>query len=112
MVQSGFDAHLDLSENDSAYEVKVDLPGVSPDEVDIRIDKNTLTISGERSNEQESESENEYHRVERVSGKFRRTVVLPGPVSEENASAEFVSGVLKIVIPKSEGSKSRRIDIK
>lgn len=112
LMRTGFEAHLDLSEKENEFQIKVDLPGVSPEEVDIRIDKNTLTISGERSSEKESDPDSQYHRLERISGKFSRTVVLPGPVDEENASASFESGVLKINIPKAAGSKPRRIDIK
>lgn len=112
MMRRGFDAQLDLSENEHAFEVKVDLPGVSAEEVDIRIDKNTLTISGERVSQSESESENDFHRVERFSGKFTRTLVLPGSIEESEATAEFEAGVLKITIPKAEGSKPRRINIK
>ena len=112
MMRSGFDAQLDLSETENEFEVNVDLPGVAPDEVDIRIDKNTLTITGERVSEKESDPDAEFHRIERVSGKFCRTVVLPGPVDEEGASAEFDSGVLKVKIPKAAGSKPRRINIK
>ena len=112
MMRTGFDAQLDLAENENEFEVKVDLPGVAPGDVEIRIDKSTLTITGERVDQKESEKDNEFHRIERVSGKFARTIVLPGPVDEENATAEFESGVLKVKIPKCEASKARRIDIK
>lgn len=112
MLKSGYEAQLNLAENENGYEVTVDLPGVEPDEVDIRIDRNTLTISGERVSEKETDPDSEFHRVERVSGKFCRTVILPGPVDEEQATAEFKSGVLKVSIPKAENAKPRRIKVR
>lgn len=103
---------MDVSETDQAFEVKVDLPGINPDDVDIQIDNNALTIRGSRSDEtEEQDEEKQYHRVERYQGSFSRSVVLPNSINEDETAAEFKDGVLKIVIPKSDEAKPRRISI-
>jgi HSP20 family protein len=104
---------MDVAETETAFEVKMDLPGVSAEDVDIQIDNNTLTVRGHRSHEAEKKDDKtQYHRVERFSGTFARSVVLPNSVNEDETAAEFKDGVLKIVIPKSEESKPRKITIK
>jgi HSP20 family protein len=104
---------MDVSETDQAYEVRMDLPGVRTDEVDIQFANGTLTVRGERSGESEEKDEaRKYHRKERYTGSFVRSVVLPGPVSDAEAAADFRDGVLKIVVPKSEESRPRKISIK
>ena len=103
---------MDVAETEQAFEVKVDLPGINPDEVDIQIDNNTLTIRGQRSEEREEEDEEkQFHRVERYRGSFARSVVLPSSINEDETAAEFKDGVLKIVIPKAEDAKPKKINI-
>jgi len=103
---------LDIAETDQAFEVKVDLPGIASEDVDIQIDNNTLTIRGQRSEDSDETDENrQYHRVERYRGSFSRSVVLPTSINEDETAAEFKDGVLKIVIPKSDEAKPRKISI-
>lgn len=103
---------MDVAETDQAFEVQVDLPGLNPDDVDIQIDNNTLTIRGERNDESEEQDEaKQYHRVERYRGSFARSIVLPNSINEDETAAEFKDGVLKIVIPKSEEAKPKKINI-
>ena len=103
---------MDVAETEQAFEVEVDLPGINPDDVDIQIDNNTLTIRGQRSDEsEESDDEKQFHRVERYRGSFARSVVLPNSINEDETAAEFKDGVLKIVIPKSEEAKPKKIAI-
>lgn len=105
-------AAMDVAETDQAFEVKMDLPGVCADQVDIQIDNNTLTVRGQRIKEtEEKNQEKQYHRVERYSGSFSRSVVLPNSINEEETAAEFKDGVLRIVIPKAENAKPRKIAI-
>ena len=105
-------ASMDVAETDQAFEVTLDLPGVDAKDVDISIDNNTLTIRGERQQSSEEEDKDkQFHRIERFSGSFARSIVLPSPVNEEEAAAEFKDGVLKIVIPKPENAKPTRINI-
>jgi HSP20 family protein len=111
-ISQSMNVSMDVAETDRAFEVKVDLPGIKPGDVDIQIDNNTLTIRGHREEEiEEKNEEKEFHRVERYSGSFARSVVLPNSINEDEAAAEFKDGVLKIVIPKAEDAKPRKISI-
>lgn len=103
---------MDVAETEQAFEVTVDLPGINPDEVDIQIDNNTLTIRGQRDEEsEEKDEEKQFHRVERYRGSFARSVVLPNSINEDETAAEFKDGVLRIMIPKSEEARPRKISI-
>jgi HSP20 family protein len=104
---------MDVAETEQAFEIKMDLPGVSSKDIDIQIDNNTLTVRGQRTTESEEKDEKkQYHRMERYSGTFSRSIVLPLAVNEDETAAEFKDGVLKIIVPKSENAKPRRINIK
>ena len=104
---------MDVAETDHAFEVKVDLPGVNAEDVDIQIENNTLTVRGQRSEEKEEKDEDkQYHRIERYSGSFARSVVLPNSINENETVAEYKDGVLKIQIPKADEGKARKIKIK
>lgn len=104
---------MDVAETEQAFEVKMDLPGVKPQDIDIQFDNNTLTVRGQRSETKEDKDEKkQYHRLERFSGSFARSIVLPMAVNDDETAAEFKDGVLKIVIPKAENAKPRRINIK
>ncbi len=106
-------ARLDVVETDHNVEVKMDLPGVTADEIDVRVENNLLSIRGERRDEKEEKDEaRQYHRVERRFGSFSRSVVLPCPVNDAEAVAEFKDGVLNITLPKTEQAKPRKINIK
>ena len=106
-------AAMDVAESDHAFEVKMDLPGVASNDVDVQIDNNTLTVRGQRSQEKEEKDEaKHFHRVERYSGSFSRSVVLPSAINEDETVAEFKDGVLKITIPKTDDAKPRKITIK
>ena len=102
---------VDISETDAAVEAKVDLPGVDPKEIDIQLNGNVLTISGERKEEKEDKGKT-YHRVERRSGSFSRSLSLPCPVEEDEVAAEFHEGVLTVTLPKTEDAKTRKIAVK
>ncbi len=104
---------MDVVETDQAFEVKMDLPVVDAKDVDIQVENNTLTVRGQRTEENEEKDEaRRYHRVERYSGSFCRSVLLPNSVNEDEAVAEFRNGVLNITIPKAEGAKQRKISVK
>lgn len=107
-------AAMDVAETDHTFEVKMDLPGIKADDVDIQIDNNTLTVRGQRMEETENkdDGDKQYHCVERCSGSFSRSVVLSSSINEDEASAEFKDGVLHIVIPKTDDAKPRKISIK
>ena len=108
---------LDLSETDDEIEVRLDLPGFKPDEIDVDLNRNMLTISGEHKEEAEEKVEEKvedrrYHRIERRRGSFRRTIALPATVQEDKVDASFSDGVLTITMPKADESKSRKIPVK
>ena len=103
---------MDVAETDNVYEVTIDLPGINPDDIEIQVDNNTLTIQGQRSSESEEENpDKHFHRVERFSGRFARSFVLPSSVNEDESAAEFKDGVLVITLPKADEEKPRRISI-
>ena len=108
---SGGSPSLDVSETDTAIEVKIDIPGVKSDEIDIQLNGNSLTVSGEHKEEKEEKGKT-YHRVERRSGSFSRTLPLPCPVEEDEVVAEYNDGVLTITLPKTEEAKTHKIKIK
>ena len=102
---------VDITESDGALEARVDLPGVKPDEIDIQLSGNLLTISGERKEEEEDKGKT-YHRIERRTGSFSRCVSLPCTVQEDEVAAEYRDGVLCITLPKTDEAKSRKIKVK
>ena len=103
--------HLDLSETDTHFELHLDLPGISEDELEIEFHDGQLSISGKR-DELSEETERSWHRVERRRGTFRRVIRLGDEVEAEAIEAEYTDGVLKIVAPKTEKGQARRIPLK
>ena len=101
---------MDLSETEGRYVLHADLPGMTEDDVQIELEDNVLTISGERRLE-ESNSQGGYLRTERARGAFARSLTLPAGVDPERIAAEFHNGVLELQIPKPEERKPRRISI-
>ena len=101
---------MDLVETDDHFVLRADLPGMSEDDVKIELEDNTLTVSGERKAEHESNGEG-FYRVERASGSFSRSLTLPHGVDAGAVAASFDRGVLEVRIPKPEQRKPRRIEI-
>jgi HSP20 family protein len=101
---------MDLLETEDHFVLRADLPGMDQDDVKIELEDTTLTVSGERKAEHESNSEG-YYRVERALGTFARTLTLPQGVDPEAVAASFDRGVLEIRVPKPEARKPRRIEI-
>jgi len=101
---------LDLIENDNNFVVKAELPGFSPENVDIRVEGNVLTLRGEFKDESEKQ-EAEYHVRERRQSSFARSVTLPVPINADKASAEFDNGVLTLTLPKDEAALPKKINV-
>lgn len=101
---------MDVVETGDEFVLRADLPGLSEGEVNIELDENVLTISGERKAEHE-EREEGYYRVERSSGSFSRSLTLPEGVDPEAIHASFDRGVLEVHIPKPEERKPRKVAI-
>ena len=96
---------MDLVETDNEFVLRADLPGLSEDDVNIEVEDNVLTISGERKAEHEERKEG-YYRIERSCGSFRRSLTLPEGVDPEAVKANFDHGVLEIHVPKPERAQA------
>ena len=101
---------MDVVETDDHFVLRADLPGMTESDVNIELDDNVLTISGERKSEHEQSREG-YYRVERASGSFSRSLTLPEGVDAEGIQASFDNGVLEVRIPKPEQHKPRKVQI-
>jgi HSP20 family protein len=101
---------MDLVETDEDFVLRADLPGLSEADVNIELEDNVLTISGERKAEHEERKEG-YYRVERASGAFSRSLTLPEGVDPDRVRAHFDRGVLEVRIPKPEQRKPRKVTI-
>ena len=102
---------IDMYETDENVVVRANVPGVKPEEMDITITGNTLTINGETKQEQEVKREN-YFRQERTYGTFTRNITLPSSLETDKAEAAFENGVLTLTIPKAEEMKPKQIKVK
>ena len=109
--ERAFTPAFDVSENDSNFVVKAEVPGIDQKNIDISLSNGLLTISGEKKHEKKEESEH-YHTVERSYGSFRRTFRLPTEVDTDNVDATYKDGVLTVTLPKSEAVKPKKIEEK
>lgn len=100
-----------MYQTDDDVAVKAAIPGLKPEEVDISITDDTLTIKGEHKEEQEIKEEN-YLYKERRYGTFARSVLIPVKVKSEKTEAVFENGVLKLTMPKAEEAKPIQIKVK
>ncbi len=107
----GAEKPIDMYQTDEEVVVKASVPGVKPEQVDVTITGDTLTIKGETKTEEEVKKEN-YFRKERSYGAFSRSILLPSSLQTDKAEASFENGVLTLTIPKAEESKPKQIKIK
>jgi len=108
---SGVDAALDMYETDEAVVVKASVPGVKPEDVEVSVVGDTLTIRGEIKADEKVEN-GQYLCRELARGRFARSVSLPGLVQADKAKAEFENGILTIQVPKAEEAKPKVIKVK
>ncbi len=101
---------INLSEDQENYYLEALLPGVSESEIELSVTGNTLTLSGERS-EEKADDGRTWHRRERGSGKFLRTIELPSDINGNKVSAEYKQGALTVVLAKAESAKPKKISI-
>lgn len=104
---SSFVPVVNTREGESAYHIDVDLPGVKKEEIKVNVEKNILTISGERKTKEEVKEE-DYYKVETSFGKFSRSFTLPDRSDIEHIEARSTDGVLEVIIPKLEESKDKK----
>jgi HSP20 family protein len=102
---------LDVSETDKTVEIKMDAPGLKPEDFNIELSDNLITISGERKVE-ETREERPYHIVERRYGSFARTITLPCAVERQNVQATYKDGVLNVSLAKAAGAQTQKITVK
>ena len=102
---------VNVEENEDAFELTAEVPGMQRDEINIDIKDRTLTIRGEKKLEEEKKDKN-YHVCERCYGEFTRTFTLPDNVDADKIEAEYDAGILKLAIPKKEEAKPKEIKVK
>jgi HSP20 family protein len=103
---------VDIKENEKAYEISAELPGLDVSNINIDVADKMLTISGEKRTERSQEKEANYHMMERRYGYFKRSFMLPESVKQEEIKARFKKGILHITVPKSESGSVAQHKIK
>ncbi|NLD39570.1 MAG: Hsp20/alpha crystallin family protein [Desulfatiglans sp.] len=102
---------FDIAENEKDYAVTAELPGIDIKDVDITLSEGILTVKGEKKQEKEETVEG-FHRIERCYGSFNRSFRIPGKVEADKIDASYKDGVLKVVLPKAEGTETKKIEIR
>ena len=110
MALADWTPSVDISETDQEYRIKMEIPGVQKEDVDVSINQGVLMIHGERKSEKEEQGE-KYHRVERAYGSFARSFSLPEDVDDNGIDARFKDGMLFLKLRKSEKAKPKSIKI-
>src|SRR6516162_3431090 len=98
---------IDMSEDDKAYKISAELPGLDPKDVDVSVSGNTLVLKGEKRQEKEEKDKN-YHYSERAYGSFQRAFELPASVDHPKIAADFSNGVLTITLPKTPAAQKQQ----
>jgi len=106
----GWSPPMEVAETEDAYIVRLEVPGVRPEDIEVTLTGNTLTIKGKRERSEEQKGET-YHLIERAYGEFVRSFTLPSTVDPEGISADYKDGVLELRLPKTQKELPRRIPI-
>lgn len=101
---------VDIVETEEGLTLKADLPDVKIEDIDVRVENNTLTLSGHRKFEKD-ENVKGYHRIERSYGEFTRSFAIPNTINNEAVSADYTNGVLTISLPKKEAARPRQVKV-
>jgi HSP20 family protein len=110
LTAGAFVPPVDIYEDEHSIQLKLEVPGIDEKDLDIKVENNTLTVSGERKFEKEEKEEN-FHRVERRYGSFTRSFTLPNTVSTDDVQADYDHGVLKIRLAKRAEAKPKQIKV-
>ncbi len=110
IARGAWNPSVDIYENKDQIVLEAELPGMKREDFDLSIENNVITLRGERRFEKKDEGDN-YHRVERAYGSFTRSFTLPQTVQADSVTADYGSGVLRVVMPKREEVKARRIEV-
>jgi len=104
-------APLDLAETDNAFELRLDAPAMKAQDFDIDVNGNVVTVRGERKEETEEKGKT-FHRVERRTGRFARTITLPCNIAADEVAAEYTGGVLMVKLPKANDARPKKVTVK
>jgi HSP20 family protein len=110
LTTGAFVPPVDIYEDEHTIQLKLEVPGIDEKDLDIKVENNVLTVSGERKLEKEEKEEN-FHRVERRYGSFSRSFTLPNTVDTENVQADYHNGVLNIRLAKRAEAKPKQIKV-
>ena len=110
LTTSNFAPPVDVYEDEHNITLKIEVPGIDEEDINVSIENNTLTVRGERRFEKDEKEEN-FHRVERMYGSFTRSFTLPNTVDPEQVSALYEKGVLKIRLAKKAEAKPKLIKV-
>jgi HSP20 family protein len=110
LQEIGFSPSCEIAEEANRYVLLFDLPGVKKDHVKVEVDNDQITVQAERMDERKSDSKKTFL-SEVYYGSFARTFTLPMPIDEKKIDAKFENGVLTIMVPKSEGTKTKQIPV-
>jgi len=106
-----FSPRINISENDSAYAIQADLPGVAKEDVKVSIDQNRVTIEAESTRSNDVQAAGNVVYAERSAGKFMRSFALPGDIDDASAQARMENGVLVLTLPKKQGAEVRKLTV-
>ncbi|MCW8859575.1 MAG: Hsp20/alpha crystallin family protein [Deltaproteobacteria bacterium] len=109
-IGTGGYPRVNLSEDENNYYLEALVPGIDPKDIELNIMRGTLSLSGER--KETVADGNTWHRHERGTGKFMRTIELPDMIDNKNVDAEYRNGVLLITLPKPQSVKPKKITVK
>src|SRR3954466_1599810 len=101
---------VDIYEDENSISLRLEIPGMKQEDIDIRLENSTLTMRGERNFEKEEKEEN-FHRIERRYGAFSRSFTLPNTVDSDNVQADYKDGILSIELAKRAESKPKQIKV-
>ena len=107
---SSFVPAVDVYEDEHKVTLKLEIPGINQEDVDIRLENNTLTVRGERKFEKDEKEEN-FHRIERRYGSFARSFTLPNTLDPDSVQASYENGVLRIELAKRAEAKPKQIKV-
>ncbi|MGA2373667.1 MAG: Hsp20/alpha crystallin family protein [Candidatus Korobacteraceae bacterium] len=110
LTTGAFVPAVDIYEDEHSIQLKLEVPGIDEKDLDIKVENNVLSVSGERKLEKEEKEEN-FHRVERRYGSFTRSFTLPSTVSTDDIQADYDHGVLKIRLAKRAEAKPKQIKV-
>ncbi len=110
-LERDWHASLDLTETEESLVAEIEVPGINPDNIDISVAPEVLTVTGEKKQETGGQEKN-YHVVERTYGRFSRSINLPTVVNPDRVEARYKDGILRITMEKRDETKSKRIEVK